>query len=432
MNNLLPLLSGSFAEIIDKAANKYNNKIAQLIWRIHTLIDGFNSLWRMVECTESWVEVIKLAKSGVLNEIDNNINDSVRMIGIREKEFEVSFLPKGKNPEYSDIGNWSRNNRQTGKPTRIFRRLISSKEFTDTDFEEFNNLLKAILDDYGEFKIVSGKEITHWYCGDNYYTHSGSLGNSCMKHDDCQSYLELYEDHAKMLVLIKDDMLMGRAILWNIEDKIYMDRIYVCQDYLENRFIQYAEENNWYHCKTQRLLSDGDIREWVGPEDAYTSTNQYILTIPLIKQYNVYPYVDSFRYYVLKDNCITTNVDCSKPYYLLSMTDGEIEYLSDAECNECGRIVQYREDDDPDDMYWSELDECWYCIKCAVYSDYYHTYISDCKAIIHVDVNHVESFMYQEDLVEVVEINGMYYDKECDFITYDTDTNEWRLKLNNE
>lgn len=74
----------------------------------------------------------------IKNKIDLIINDEVRMLSFRYNVFEISFLPKGKEPVYSRDQVWSRENRQTGKPARIVQRLLVTK-YTNRDFENFSN-----------------------------------------------------------------------------------------------------------------------------------------------------------------------------------------------------------------------------------------------------------------------------------------------------
>ena len=68
-------------------------------------------------------------KTQTENEVAKYVNDSIRMLSIREVGFEISFLPKGKDYKMTSNGNWSTENRQSGKPTRLLRKLLVSKEF---------------------------------------------------------------------------------------------------------------------------------------------------------------------------------------------------------------------------------------------------------------------------------------------------------------
>ena len=90
--------------------------------------------------------------------ISKSINESARMLDLRS-DFTISFLPKGKLPTYTEDEKWSRKDRQTGKPTRIIKRLLNTKEFNDRDFELFNNQLKAEIENIGTFSVVSGEDI---------------------------------------------------------------------------------------------------------------------------------------------------------------------------------------------------------------------------------------------------------------------------------
>ena len=120
------------------------------------------------------------------------------MLTVRIGEFEISFLPKGKEAEYNGR-DWSRKNRQTGKPTRIFQKLIK-REFKTREWEIFNNLFRAELCQCNNFEIVEGEDIRYWYLDEHYYRCDGTLGNSCMRYEQAQPYFDIYVDKAKMLI----------------------------------------------------------------------------------------------------------------------------------------------------------------------------------------------------------------------------------------
>lgn len=300
--------------------------------------------------------------------------------------FEIAFTPKGKDLVYSNeaAGTWSRENRQTGKPGRIIRKLLVN-DYKERDIELFNNQLKAEIMSLGDFQIVSGEDICKWYHSDNYYKISGTLGNSCMKYDECQCYFDVYKDLAKMLICVKGNKLLGRAILWEIDGQTYMDRVYVCMDYLEEQFYQYAMEHKWTIRESNSLLYDENSQLWLEASDNYTSPKDLDLKLICKRMYDKFPYMDSFRYF----DPDTLTLYCSFPNFVtiwLSNTNGYYYEITSITCTCCGETIRCREDDDCP-FYWSEYLGGYLCEDCAVYNDWIDDYISHRTSVISVVTN---------------------------------------------
>ena len=320
---LLPLLSGGLRDLLNKVFEKHHCKIAGDLIEADALIKTYNLLMGYLTFQSADDRLqhnpsVKIIK----NDINSRINDEARMLSMRFDSFEISYLPKGKIPIYSDENTWSRQNRQSSKPARLIQKLLVNK-YSCKEYEDFNNWLKAESLDIGEFKIVEGDDIQKYYLEDNYYKPTGTLGNSCMRYPDCQPYFEIYKDEAKMLVLIKDNKILGRAIVWEIKGNTYLDRIYTCKDYLVSNFISYAEKNKWYYRSTQDVLFNGGKQKWLGPNDNYEKPIALDLTIYLSCHYEYMPYMDTFRYYNPREDIISTSH--TEGWVCLSDTDGSYE-----------------------------------------------------------------------------------------------------------
>lgn len=370
MKTLTPLLSDSIRDILKSVFEKHSLQITKDLLDADGLINLYNkilNMWGFIDSDRESICNILIEKINAL------VTDEVRALSIRRDVFEISFTPKDKPLVYTESGNWSRENRQTGKPGRIIKKLLVY-DYKERDIEIFSNQFKAELMDSGEFKIVSGSNICHWYDGDNYYKIAGTLGNSCMRYCECQDYFEVYKDCAKMLICTKNDKLLGRAILWEIDGQTYMDRIYVCMDYLEEQFIQYAMDHKWYVRVNQSLLSDYENQNWLDPESNYKKSVCPQLVIKLPECYNVFPYMDSFRHFDPDKCTISTIANYGK--IKLSNTDGrwDDDYI-EIECGSCGNTTSYSEDDDPP-YHWSEFLDQYLCDDCAVYNEYIQDYIS--------------------------------------------------------
>lgn len=426
---MLPLLSDGLKKIIENINNKHFCEIAKDLLEADNLIIAYNNLSRVVECSPYYNPLIELATF----RINALINEEARMLSFRHNAFEISYLPKGKEAKYSSDGVWSRENRQTAKPARIIQKLLVT-EYKCKEYEDFSNWIKAEMLNAGEFKIVTGFNITKYYNEEYYYNCNGTLGNSCMRHSECRDYFDVYEDHAKMLVCFKDGLVLGRAIIWEIDGKTYMDRIYTCMDYLESQFIDYARINKWHYRETNCLLSDGEYQKWYGPDDNYNTPQEYDLTIKLSKVYDYMPYVDSFRYYNEDTNSIHTNP--KRGHIRLSDTDGS--YLDDDdyeiyECARCGYEERVYEGDGPNDLVYSEYEDNYYCPDCSVYCGGIDDYVSINTDTVNVYVSRHCTERWPLSEVEgngaFIVIDDKWYNlASCDFIEYNDKLEEYRIK----
>lgn len=428
---MLPFLSGTLSAVINSLAED-GNPIAKHIVEINCTIEEVRDLERYTTPHLYKVIITKL--------IEPMITSEVMMLSVRigGDDANISFLPKDKLPEYTDDGNWSRRNRQEGKPAKIFQKAIT-KEFKQQEWECFSNAFKAAVCNCNQFELVSGEQIRYWYNQENYYQVKGTLGNSCMRYEECQPYFDVYVDHAKMLISLKDGKLTGRAIVWEIDDKVYLDRVYTCYDYLYNCFIDYAKEHKWIIRKDNSLLQSGDVQLWRHPEDNYLKLNNDIIRIKLDKTYQQFPYVDSLRYYDPDNNILSTdNSEC----VALDHTDGDWEE-SYVECDNCGHRFVGSYDDLPDELHWSEWYDGYLCDDCCYYCDYLEDYIPNSVESARVMVPNSrwghyynvpvevikenEITNYSDDAYGFVKIGDVWYEYQKDEIKFNPKTNSFEL-----
>ena len=432
MDKLLPILSTSLREILKSIAEKTFDPIVNAIINVDDVVENYNN--NRYGFTDSFGVLIR-------NYVDTLITDEVRMLTIRPGDFEVSFLPKGKEPEYSGNGIWARTNRQSGKPGRIFQKLLK-EQFKTREWEIFTNLFKAELCNCNNFELVSGEEIRYWYCCNNYFKNEGTLGNSCMRYESAQSYFDIYVDKAQMLITKKNGLLTGRALVWELENGItILDRIYTCFDYLENCFIDYAKEHGWWIRCDNSLLHTGEDQAWYSPEDNYSEIHYNTFHLKLDKYYDEYPYMDSFRYYN-DGKTLSTSNEGGEFTISLDSTDGSYTQECTYVCEHCGATYYgYEGDDLPDDICWSDNDECYYCTQCCWYSqtqgDYFcndtdrvviYTYWgSDKVTKDYFDRYYVENPTGQEGWRNIVTINDSYYLLDHFNVDFDEETHTYKL-----
>lgn len=240
-----------------------------------------------------------------------------------EGVYNLEKLREVNNDEY-----WSKN-RQEIRVGRLVRALLplTKYKFTDKDVEDFVNLYKAEIDKanniFINMEIVKGDKIAYWYNMDNYLSkNSGTLGNSCMRYEECEDYFQIYienPDVCSLLILKTDEdeddiKIKGRALVWTLMDgKIFMDRVYTNRDSDVNLFNEYASKMGWYkretgHYMPSHAISPSGNREKVD------------LVVKVGKSsYEYYPYLDTLKYF---KNSILYAYQVDKSI-LLESTDGE-------------------------------------------------------------------------------------------------------------
>jgi hypothetical protein len=149
-----------------------------------------------------------------------------------------------------------------------------------------------------------------------------------MRYDKCQPFLDIYvknEDKVSLIVLMKEDKVTGRAILWTDEkDRKVMDRIYTNNSADEQLFKDFANASNFWYKKEQNMYED---TPFVGPND---EEERYITVQLNAVDHNYYPYMDSMKFYDPNTGMLTNNGSSGYEYNLTD-TDG-----GNGSCDECG------------------------------------------------------------------------------------------------
>jgi hypothetical protein len=207
-------------------------------------------------------------------------------------------------------------------------------EFTAKEVEDFVNKFKAALEQSGEkFIEVSGEEIGDYYDHKKYAKMSGTLGSSCMAKQE-SSIFQIYMDNpevCRMLVLLEDDLVIGRALIWKLETsdnaaEYFLDRQYTIKESDVEKFRKYAIENGWSYKTYNNHTNLGSV--------TYNDESKTIkMTVKVKKNnYDEFPYVDTFRRYdpntgiLYNDN---ENGEESIGNYILASTSGGYEIVSD-------------------------------------------------------------------------------------------------------
>jgi hypothetical protein len=230
------------------------------------------------------------------------VTDHANFIGISNTDpLRISYLTKerydkviAETPEGEDPNFWKTSKRYSCKPGVFVKKMF--KDFSDKEIELFSNLYKSFVNKKEfEFKVVSGEKIKEYYSGNLHQTNKGSLGASCMRYDGCQSFFALYTKNPEvvsMLVMLSpENLVLGRALLWNLPEFKIMDRIYTVDDERYTPQIKQWAEQNGYFYKTKQSwnstlqFSNGKIEK------------ELQLSVKLTNfDFRLYPYLDTFKW----------------------------------------------------------------------------------------------------------------------------------------
>jgi hypothetical protein len=378
------------------------------------------------------------------------------------KDGTISYLPSGKECIYNDSGEWSKEGRQNGKPSKVIKKLFSAKfasYFKDADFECFTNAYKANFNDDGySFELLPSTKIPYVYDMKR-AEGSASLNSSCMNGDS--RYLDIYRDCKSLQILTlknNEGELCGRSLLWKLEGDInLLDRIYVAQDWQYDKFLTFAKDNGYWR-KVEYKSFDYKTN-FVNPEGEQVVRKFIVHTDT---EHDYYPYIDTFQYggdgflcnysgdgiYCYNDTGGSREGDETRSYDEINdcyIDSEDAIYIEEGERRYRGRYCHidncvnvnsewYHEDDENiarvnGNWYtieggeivlvndeWQLHDDCYFCERDG---EYYLT--EDCvfcedddEYILQSDAVKVEGNYYHPDSDKIVFIDGEYCIKNDD------------------
>lgn len=210
----------------------------------------------------------------------------------------------GKNSLTPDANEFPRNEMKVG---RFAKRLLdkSNQSVPDKEIEDFVNKYKSLVEitnnAFLRLKMVKGEDIRKYYSHTKYDQHSGVLNGSCMKYDQCQSYLDIYVNNPDVVSMVifmsKDgtDTISGRSIIWtDSKGRKIMDRIYVnkCSD--EEIFKEMAIKEGFLYKERQTYDSN---QLMINGQRLNQEDNRVIINLNPEIKYQYFPYVDTMKYY---------------------------------------------------------------------------------------------------------------------------------------
>ena len=264
----------------------------------------------------------------------------------------ISTMLKNNEPEF-----WT----QSRNPIKIgrFIRQVFPGKYSDVDIEKFVNAFKGLEDKINEkFILADGKDIKKYYWWENYKEMAGDLGKSCMARK--KKYFKIYTKNpevCRLLVLLEDDKVIGRALIWKLdrndgpnEIEYFMDRQYTILQSDVLKFTNYAKENGWAYKTYNNHHSYSNIT-FNGEEK-----NCDIVVKVKVEDYDQYPYMDTLKRFNPKTGELfnDTEKDGNKGQYLLEDTDGDYTEIKSGKWSE-----YYDIEIDEDEAVWSEAYGDW-------------------------------------------------------------------------
>lgn len=231
----------------------------------------------------------------------------------------------------SGQGPWDSESRLYLRLSRLVNKIIEDDRFSIRDKENFVNEMRAAIESSKtEFRIVEGEEIRKFYREEVHSAQTGSLKTSCMRHDQCSEYLDIYVNNpqvCKMVILVnKGGKIDGRALLWKLhsshpEIDMFMDRIYsIDPPMIEPLFNTWARQNGYSHKQENNFRNLSGV---VLPDGSVVRANMSVKCEGIYKKF---PYIDTFRIYDPKKGILVNSDDEKDPgnagKYLLASTDG--------------------------------------------------------------------------------------------------------------
>ena len=224
------------------------------------------------------------------------------------------------------------------KVGRMFKNIFKTDHvnsvLTASEVEKFVNKFKAATDLGTYFQIFSGDEVKEMYREENYYGYGhseqheghGTLWSSCMRNKMYKCGDWFVQNEVKMLALMKDGKLKGRALLWDDASfdgmkRPFMDRVYVVEDSDFNKFFDWAIENGYVRKEVQSY----DHHDSFIDECGITFKCNLSVKVNDIQPNDGIPYIDTL-FYLNHDNTITNHITRNS-YYLARDPEGDIKEI---------------------------------------------------------------------------------------------------------
>lgn len=344
-----------------------------------------DELREILKTIESQSLVANLLLRGRITD-DSLVDIPVNFISVgKHDKSKISYMSKERLDSLSkDDSPWTSSRRYMAKPGAFVSKLFS--DISSKEVEAFSNLFRSItMKDPMRFEVVEGEVIKDYYSYNSYSNGNGSLGASCMKHEQCQRYFDVYTDNvdslSMLIMLDENDGLMGRALLWNFDDKKVMDRIYTNNDEkLTFYFKQWATENGYLYKTEQNWFNSLFF------ENLNTPSQEIKLDIKLENyKYSRYPYMDTFKFFKHSEgifsNYLPNEKDELYKINTLTSTDGGMQGFDHLVFDDISRVYRYK-----NDAAFIPYRNIWTTRQNAQYSNCYDHWILNEDLVYNDDI----------------------------------------------
>lgn len=320
--------------------------------------------------------------------IEDLADDFVNYISFSKKDrTKISYLPKERSEGLTEEECFMTSKRIMAKPGGFISKVF--KNIPEKEVEKFSTLFRSeVTKPRLNFKVVEGSEIKAYYLYSSYAERNGgSLHASCMKHNSCQSFLDIYSknpDVCKMVLLYdseefaegdyyQDGKIVGRALLWDISGHKLMDRIYTINDEkYQFYFKQWATKND-YLFKTQQNWFNTKYFEKLGGDK-----QKIELELDLkYKSFDYVPYMDTFKF-MDYDGVLYNYQPEGKDFYTLTDTGGRKNGYDHLVTDIVDDVLRYRGEAIRlrylGDNKWTHPNNCNYSeiMDCYILKDHCH------------------------------------------------------------
>ena len=211
-------------------------------------------------------------------------------------------------------------------------------KFTDSQYEEVVNLLKAEVEINLPIEEVSGSDISKYYRSEMYSDKFGTGGNlfgSCMRSSSNTRSIKFYDanpDTMKMIIIRDKDKILGRAMLFLTNLGWCMERRYIAQDYMEQWLINYARSKKYHYKAINTFDTQRSVNLYNYKTGSYEKKDDVLMTVKVDKTMDsgrVYPYMDTFDYLLegkfVSNYCPYMNNGSS---FRIKSTGGDCQHIS--------------------------------------------------------------------------------------------------------
>lgn len=319
---------------------------------------------------------------------DELADDYVNYISISKKDLtKISYLTKERYEGLSIDECWATTKRIMAKPGGFISKVF--KNISEKEVEKFSTLFRSeVSKPKLDFQVFEGDEVKKFYHYSSYCERNGgSLHASCMKYDNCQSFLDIYTknpEHCKIVVLFDNDdatRIIGRAILWHVDGHKVMDRIYTINDEsYQFYFKQWASKHGYYFKSEQNWFNTRQF-EMLGSKKINLDL---VLDLPNNK-FDRVPYMDTFKFMDYEGKLYNFQPKGTE-FYTLTDTGGRKNGYDHLVTDYVDGVLRYRGEAyrlrylETDDRVYTHPNNCQY-------SDIMDTYILKEHCIQHTVLN---------------------------------------------